>query len=158
MRGTAFPSNPLNQPTGRPPFGSETSCPPPMRSVFRRLRAEVRNWYGAGLLAAVVMPTRIPPRRGLGGTWLGRRVVTFKMRDGSRIQCRLQDAGDLISVYLDSDYARADIEWNSLRTIIDVGATVGAFTLWVSRLASEAQIVAVEPNPEVYSFLIANVA
>lgn len=131
---------------------------PQVTSAFTRLRAEVRNWYSIGLLAAIVMPTRIPPRRGLAGTWLGRRIVTFRMRDGSKIACRLQDAGDLISVYLDRDYASLDIQWTQIRTIVDIGATVGCFTLWALRRAPQARALAIEPNPSVYTFLTKNVA
>jgi FkbM family methyltransferase len=131
---------------------------PHLGSVFGRLVSKVRNWYTVGLLAAIVVPTRIPPRRGLGGTWLGTRPVTFLLRDGARVKCRLQDAGDLISVYLDQDYARQGVDWRELRTIVDVGATVGCFEIWASRLAPEARFVAVEPNPEVYPYLLANMA
>jgi FkbM family methyltransferase len=126
--------------------------------VFYRLRVEVRNWLVAGLLAAVVMPTRVPPRRGLAGTWFGSRVITFRMRDGSNVTCRLQDAGDLISVYLDQDYAPFDIPWHEVNSLIDVGATVGCFTLWALKRATHAMAVAVEPNPNVYPFLCMNVA
>jgi len=130
---------------------------PSLWSAFAQLRKEVRNWRTVGPLTAIVMPTRIPPRRGLGGTWLGKRAVTFYMKDGSQIKCRLQDAGDPISVYLDHDYADQGINWGALRTIIDVGATTGCFTVWGSRLAPQAYIIAIEPNPDVYPYLVRNV-
>ncbi len=125
--------------------------------TFARLRAEVRNWYTVGLLASIVMPTRIPPRRGLAGTWFGARVVTFQMRDGSKVTCRLQDSGDMISVYLDQDYAPFDLAWAEFRSVIDVGATTGCFTLWALQRAPEARVVAVEPNQNVFPFLLKNV-
>jgi FkbM family methyltransferase len=117
----------------------------------------VLNWYTVGLLAAIVMPTRIPPRRGLKGTWLGQHVATFRMSDGSKIRCRLQDAGDLISVYVDRDYGRMQIAWSDQRSIVDVGSTVGSFTMWVARQSPSARVIAVEPNPEVYPFLVDNI-
>jgi FkbM family methyltransferase len=122
------------------------------------MRFEMSNWRTAGVLASVVMPSRIPPRRGMANTWLGRRIVTFEMRDGARITCRLQDAGDVISVYLDGDYASFPVKWAKLRTIIDVGATTGCFSLWASRRAPQARIISIEPNPAIYSFLVRNVA
>jgi FkbM family methyltransferase len=79
------------------------------------------------------------------------------MADGSTIRCRLQDADDMISVYVDSDYGRLRVPWAELRSIVDIGATTGSFTLWASQRSPEAQIIAVEPNPEVYPYLLANI-
>jgi FkbM family methyltransferase len=117
----------------------------------------VRNWYTVGLLATIVMPTRVPPRRGLKGTWLGRHEATFRMSDRSRIRCRLQDSGDLISVYVDRDYGGSHIAWSDQASIIDIGSTVGAFTIWAARQSPRATMVAVEPNPEVFPFLVDNI-
>ena len=135
----------------------QVSSAPSPRTEFGHLRRAVRNWYSAGVLAAVVMPTRVPPRGGLRETWLGRHVETFRMSDGFRIRCRLQDAGDLISVYVDGDYERMRVGWANLRSIIDVGSTVGSFTLWAARRSPRAEIVAVEPNPELYPYLLDNI-
>ncbi len=117
----------------------------------------MRNWYTVGLLATIVMPTRVPPRRGLKGTWLGRYEATFRMSDRSRIRCRLEDSGDLISVYVDRDYGSSQIAWSELTSIIDIGSTVGAFTIWAARQSPRAKMVAVEPNPEVFPFLVDNI-
>ena len=130
----------------------------PVSQTFGRMRSAIKNWYTIGFLAAIVLQSRIPPHRGLAGTWLARRVVTFRMRDGSRVKCRLQDAGDVVSVYVDQDYAGFDLRWDEIRTIVDIGATVGCFTLWVVKRAPQARVVAVEPNPNVYPFLIDNIA
>jgi len=108
-------------------------------------------------MAAIVAPNRIPPRKGLKGTWLGRYVATFRMRDGSTIRCRLEDAGDVIDVYVNQEYDRAQISWSDLKLIIDVGSTVGSFTVWASRRAPKARLIAIEPNPAVYPYLLENV-
>jgi len=133
------------------------SIEPSPTQAFRNLTRAVANWYGAGVLAAIVMPTRIPPRAGLKGTWLGRHVVTFRMKDGSRVRCRLQDAGDPISVFIDRDYERLNIRWDGVRSIVDVGSTVGSFTLWASRHSPGSTVVAVEPNPDLYPYLVENI-
>ena len=93
---------------------------PSLWMMFARLRLAVRNWYITGPLIAIAMPTRVPPRRGLQGTWVGRFVTTFRMFDGSKIRCRLEDAGDLLSVYVDCDYERMNISWKDLLSIVDV--------------------------------------
>lgn len=130
---------------------------PSPTQAFGNVRHAVINWYSAGILAAIVMPTRVPPRSGLKGTWLGRHVVTFRMRDGSNVRCRLHDAGDPISVYIDRDYQRMPLPWSSFRSIVDVGSTVGSFTLWAARQSSDSRFVAVEPNPDVFPFLLENI-
>jgi FkbM family methyltransferase len=41
---------------------------------------------------------------------------------------------------------------------MDIGATVGSFTLWAAKQANDAQLFAVEPNPEVCCFLQENIS
>jgi FkbM family methyltransferase len=79
------------------------------------------------------------------------------MRDGSNIVCRLKDAGDVFSVYVHQDYSGHPIDWDSLETVIDIGATVGSFTLWAAKKAKRAHLYVVEPNPAVYPFLLRNI-
>ena len=124
--------------------------------AFGQLRRAVRNWYTVGLMAVIVAPNRIPPRRGLKGTWIGRFVATFRMYDGSTIRCRLEDAGDVIDVYVNREYERGEISWPDLTSIIDVGATAGSFTVWAARRSPKAKLIAIEPNPAVYPYLREN--
>jgi FkbM family methyltransferase len=78
------------------------------------------------------------------------------MSDGSRIRCRVRDCGDWISVYVHDDYA-IQIPWPELRSIVDIGACVGSFTVWAGRMAPNARLVAVEPNPDVIPYLDDNI-
>jgi FkbM family methyltransferase len=125
--------------------------------IFARFRMEIRNWYSVGLLACLTLPTRFTRGGGFGGALLRNRAVTFRMRDGTRIRCRLKDAGDIFSVYVHQDYASYPILWEGLSTVIDIGATVGSFTLWAGKRAKDARLFAVEPNPEVGPFLQENI-
>lgn len=100
----------------------------------------------------------MPPRRGLAGTWLGRREVTFRTPDGGNIRCRLQDATGVVSVYVDREYAYEGINWSSLSTVLDIGAHVGSFTVWIARRCPNARIIAVEPNPFIFRYLLANIS
>ncbi|HEV2035678.1 MAG TPA: FkbM family methyltransferase [Candidatus Dormibacteraeota bacterium] len=63
----------------------------------------------------------------------------------------------MISVYLDQDYAPFDVKWPDIHSVIDVGATTGCFTLWALKRAPDARVVAVEPNQNVFPFLLKNV-
>jgi FkbM family methyltransferase len=76
---------------------------------------------------------------------------------GSTIRCRLEDAGDLLSVFVDQDYDRVQIPWPELHSIVDVGSTVGSFTVWAARRSPQARLISVEPNPAVYPYLVGNV-
>ncbi len=123
----------------------------------RRLRGQVCNWYVVGPLAWLVLPSRLPPRRGMLGSPLARRVITVRLRNGMRLRCRLQEFEGYMAVFLKSTYDVPGLRWESLDSIIDVGANVGAATIWLAARAPRARIAAVEPNPEVWQFLAQNV-
>ena len=142
----------MRPPKGRLPYSGTT-----LFGALRRLVSEVQNWYTVGLLAWLVLPSRMPPRRGLPGSILGRRSVVFRFRDGSTIRCRLQDSEAVVSVRIQRDYDLPHIDWRSLNTIVDVGAHVGAFTVWAGLRSPDAKLIGVEPNPTSFSFLERNV-
>ncbi|HEX6347813.1 MAG TPA: FkbM family methyltransferase [Candidatus Dormibacteraeota bacterium] len=102
-----------------------------------------------------------PPGRSFG-TLLAtsppaKKEMAFRMADGSQITCRIVDSGSLLSVYVDADYDLPGTDWDSVDTVIDVGAHVGSFTVWVARRAPRARIVAVEPNPQSFHLLERNI-
>jgi FkbM family methyltransferase len=86
-----------------------------------------------------------------------RHTMRFKMRDGSRIRCRVADSGGLLSVHADRDYDVPNLDWPSLASVVDVGAHVGTFTVWAARRAPKARILAVEPNPRTFALLQQNI-
>jgi len=83
--------------------------------------------------------------------------MLFRMRDGSRIRSRIVDSGGLLSVHIDGDYDVNGFDWSHARTIVDIGAHVGSFTVWAGRRAPKARVLAVEPNPETFELLIENI-
>jgi FkbM family methyltransferase len=64
---------------------------------------------------------------------------------------------DIINIWLDDEYALKKIA-RPVRTIIDIGANVGLFSLWASHNFPSARIDAYEPNPVVVPFLMANLS
>ena len=96
-------------------------------------------------------------RTWLASTALARQVMRFQMRDGSAINSRIVDAGALLSVHMDSDYDIPGVAWSAARTIVDIGAHVGCFTVWAARRAPHARLLAVEPNPETFQLLVQNI-
>jgi FkbM family methyltransferase len=73
------------------------------------------------------------------------------------VRCRIVDAGGLLSVSVDRDYDVPGIDWNGLRTIVDIGAHVGTFTVWAAVRSPNARILSVEPNPETFRLLQRNI-
>jgi len=96
-------------------------------------------------------------RARLATSALARWSMRFRMRDGSRIRSRVVDSGGLLSVHVDHDYDTDEIDWPATRTVVDIGAHVGSFTVWAARRAPAAVILAVEPNPETFRLLIENI-
>ena len=60
-------------------------------------------------------------------------------------------------MYVDRDYGNSQVAWSDQTSIVDIGSTVGAFTIWAARQSPRAKIVAVEPNPDVFPFLVDNI-
>lgn len=100
---------------------------------------------------------RLSIRSWLASTRLARSSMRFDMSDGSRIRSRIVDGGALLSVHVDRDYDVPGVDWSAARAIIDIGAHVGAFTVWAARRAPNARLAAVEPNPETFELLVRNI-
>jgi FkbM family methyltransferase len=64
----------------------------------------------------------------------------------------------VVSVRIQRDYDLPGLDWPHLETIVDVGAHVGAFTIWAGMKSPNASIVAIEPNPATFALLERNVA
>jgi len=55
-------------------------------------------------------------------------------------------------------YVYSDVfDWRNMHTVIDVGAHIGAFTVWLKAINPAVQIAAVEADPENYGLLQQNV-
>jgi FkbM family methyltransferase len=131
--------------------------PAPLGKLVRGLRAEIRNWYWLGPLGWVVMPSRCPPRPGLLNRSIARRTVTVRLRSGGTIRCRINELFAVVEVFALATYDTDGIDWAAAANIVDVGANVGAATIWMARRAPAARIVAVEPSPEALASLRGNV-
>jgi FkbM family methyltransferase len=79
------------------------------------------------------------------------------MRNGYRARCRLDEFVGFVEVFANGAYDLPDVRWADLRTIVDVGANVGAATLWFAQRAPQAKIVAVEPASRANTVLAHNV-
>jgi len=90
--------------------------------------------------------------------WLETRTLTLRTRRSNlRIAVPLIDAWPAFEVHALGEYNVPKIGWDGLSCVLDVGAHVGSFALWVAE-RSECKIVAVEPNPIARKLLARNTA
>ncbi|WP_180697602.1 amino acid adenylation domain-containing protein [Vibrio parahaemolyticus] len=61
-------------------------------------------------------------------------------------------------IFEHNTYAPVEINYSDSRTIIDVGAHIGLFTLFARKHAPKAKIVSIEPAPRLFDALFSNVA
>ena len=131
------------------------STPVPLRSLMHAFRSQFTNWLTLSALSGVVLPSRCPPRGGLRG--LSRMPVQVRLRNGLHARCRLEQFIGFIDVWVYGECEVPGLRWDELRTVVDVGANVGAATLWFASQAPHARITAVEPAPMVVPSLVRNV-
>lgn len=61
-------------------------------------------------------------------------------------------------IFTDKAYLKHDIQVNDGDCIIDIGANIGLFTLWVQRQAANTTVYSFEPSPPVFEILRTNAA
>jgi FkbM family methyltransferase len=88
--------------------------------------------------------------------WLLNVELNLRTRQGPRIRARVRDIGGPLDVFGLGAYDFKMIDWSRAEYVVDAGAHVGSFTLFAASRGAR-QIVAVEPNPETYALLVANV-
>jgi FkbM family methyltransferase len=117
------------------------------------MRSGFRNWLWPSALVGLAW--MLGKDRGpLARLW--DVPVTLETRDGSLVTARLRDIHGPGDVFGLGEYDFDVIDWRRVRYVIDVGAHVGAFTIW---LASRAPclVLALEPNPATFQLLEQNV-
>jgi FkbM family methyltransferase len=138
---------------------------------FGRVLSSSRSVPTAAVLSAVYLYSRLQAgsgqvlaeadepstRSSLASSRLARRPMKFRLRGGSVVTCRIVDAGGLLSVNVDRDYDVPGVDWDRLKSIVDIGAHVGTFTVWAASRSPRARILSVEPNPETFAFLEKNI-
>jgi len=119
---------------------------PRLWALVAGLRRVLRNWFWVGPLCFVVLPSRFPPRAGLLGRRIARKPVTLRLRSGVRFRCTLGEFSGFLDAFVLREYEIPELDWLSVRTVVDAGANVGAATLWLCEQAPQAQVFALEPG------------
>lgn len=86
--------------------------------------------------------------------------ITYRMRNGMLISvpARTTDVNPFTDVWFRKVYDAPRIRWKEARTIVDIGAHVGAFSLYAARRSPAANVYAFEPEPVSFGYLQTNVA
>lgn len=125
-------------------------------STARGMRREVRRWWWC-LVAWVVLPSRLPPRRGLLHTAPARRSVTLHLKRSGVLRCRVAGFYSVVEVFALEQYALPYLDPQEVRVVVDIGANGGAATVWLATRYPNARVVAVEPGQEAVHLLRQNI-
>jgi hypothetical protein len=115
---------------------------------LRLLRRAFRNWLLVAVAGLLWRHVRLP-----------RRDLTVVTRGGTRIVVALgNEAGALypvLEVFAFSEYAH-DWRLEDEPCVVDIGAHVGAFTLWLAERYPGLRAECFEPDPDAYRYLVRN--
>ena len=115
---------------------------------LKLLRRAFRNWLLVALAGLLWRHLRFP-----------RRDLTIVTRGGTRIVVPLgSKAGALypvLEIFAFSEYAH-DWRLEDEPCVVDIGAHVGAFTLWLAERYPQLRAVCFEPDPDAYRYLARN--
>ena len=118
--------------------------------LFWRLITTVRNW-------PVYFLNRF-------GKMEGKEEIRFKLWNGFTIIGRpfSVDRAIINEEWLDRCYEPNDVgitwDWSACKTILDVGAHIGTFTMYAAAHAKNARVIAFEPEPSNAAVLRKNIA
>jgi FkbM family methyltransferase len=121
------------------------------RTKLRMMRSGFSNWRWPSLLLLLAW---VLGRGFLKPVWDVQ--VELRPRQGLKLRSRLRDIPGPGDVYGLAEYDFMGVDWGGVRYVIDAGANVGAFTLWVT-VRAPSQVVSLEPNPETFKVLQKNI-
>lgn len=103
-------------------------------SLLAALIRTVSNWWAYPLY-------RLRLTRG--------EFVSYKLRSGQTMMLRSGTSDFLVfnDIFLDGVYDAPEIPWKTLQSVIDVGAHVGVFALYVASQSPTAHVISYEPEP-----------
>jgi FkbM family methyltransferase len=81
--------------------------------------------------------------------------VTYRLWGGGTIRIRPTDRCAFNDVFIFRHYD-APIPWDTVQKVVDIGANIGAYTLFAQKKANKAAITAVEPDPDNFELLKRN--
>ncbi len=124
---------------------------------IKAMRRAFRNWPIVVILIVLqVLVRKSAILQRIAGFCTDARVLLLTTT-GIQVEVPVHDVLPAVEMFALSDYDLPNIVWATVRTVVDCGANVGAFTLWAAQKA-ECRVLAVEPNPRTFAILQRNVA
>ncbi len=135
---------------------------PGLRTTLRNvglMRRTFRGWVLPTLLAKAnsILAADDPRLARLKSKLEPYRTTLRTRREGLRIRVPLLDVWPPFEVFAQREYDLTIIPWEQVERVLDVGAHVGSFSLWVSQKA-RCQVYAIEPNPVAAELFALNTA
>jgi FkbM family methyltransferase len=120
---------------------------PSKLQMLARIRSTFKGW----LFPTMFIPVASLLASGIGSAFLenrlSRKVTHLTLRHNNQtVWAPLLDVWPLLEIFALGAYDFPMVDWNRIRTVVDCGAHVGGFSLWVGQRVP-CRIVAVEPNP-----------
>lgn len=84
------------------------------------------------------------------------QLVSFRLRNGQTVAIRADARFILNEIFLDRVYDIAGVDYSTCRSILDIGANMGVYTLYAASRAPQASIYCFEPSSENFSILERN--
>ena len=125
-------------------------------AIIRLTRLAFRNWFSMILLTITIMVLRRHPLLYRASWKIHGARVTLRTTNGVALRLPLFDIIPAIEVFALHEYDYSIIPWSRVDTVIDCGANVGSFSIWLLNKSS-CRILAVEPNPLAFALLKSNV-
>ena len=125
--------------------------------ALRRLKKEFRGlWFWLPIIA-ILEPGRVPPRRGILRNWSNSHVIEIRRRVGGSLRCCSAEFFVIVEIYGLSIYECEEFDYRNAKCIVDIGANIGVATVWLSQMAPDANILAIEPDARSAKLLQENV-
>lgn len=140
--------------TEHPSSDSQITVIPELARIWSH-RGEIRDWWWVLPLAMLSQPSRLLPWR--RPTMIGRFPLTIRLRAGYTVKCRVNEFFQIVELFLLQDYAYPAINYESARTVLDIGANIGVATMWFARFCPQARIFSFEPSISTASRMLWNI-
>lgn len=113
-------------------------------------------WFWLPIIA-ILEPGRVPPRRGILRSWCNSHVIEIRRRAGGSLRCCSAEFFVIVEIYGLAIYECEELNYRQAKRIVDIGANVGVATVWLSQMAPDANILAIEPDARSAKLLQENI-
>ncbi len=85
------------------------------------------------------------------------KLLTFRLRNGQSVTLRADARFILNEIFLDSAYDIPGVNFSACKSILDIGANMGIYTLYAAAKAPQSSLYCFEPNTQNFAILEQNI-